>query len=247
MLCGGGDAAANREALDLFLSRVGRRVDARRPPRIASVVAAAEPRWQADATRAALRHDSACQVVSAEAIATADGTGRIREPLDPEPLLTADGIFIGDGDPVALLSALEPVAVDIRRRISEGTPFFGFGAGAVVAAEAALVGGFEIGGVAAAPGLTTDGDSEVRFSAGLGLVDLPVVAAAAQLGRVGLAVACCEAGLASGVLALDEGTTLIVEEGALDLIGAGSLWQVRADGEDGRGGIRVVVETVRAQ
>lgn len=247
MLSGGGEAAANRDALDLFLSLVGERAGSQRPPRVASVVAAAEPRWQTDETRAALRDDSASQVVSVEAIAFADGTGRIREPLDPEPLLTADGIFIGDGDPAALLAALEPVAVDIRRLISEGTPFFGLGAGAVVAAEAALVGGFEIGGVAVAPGLTTDGDSEVRFAAGLGLVDLPVVAAAAQLGRVGLAIACCEADLAAGMLAIDEGTTLVVAEGALDLIGGGSLWQVRADRDDDRGGIRVVVETVRAQ
>ena len=54
---------------------------------------------------------------------------------------------------------------------------------------------------------------------------------AAQWGTLSRLVAATEAGLIDGGLAVDENTALVVGEGALGVVGAGSVWRVsQADG-----------------
>lgn len=172
----------------------------------------------------------------------ADAGGTESDGADSGALLTAAGIVIADGQPLAILAALHDRVPDVRRLVHEQVPFFGIGGGAMVASEVAILGGIEIGGVRVAPDIagTNAVTGEVRTESGLGLVDLTVLAHAAERGRIGLAVACCEAGLVDRILALDEGTAVEISEDGIELLGSGSLWQVIGDAEG------VTVRTSRA-
>lgn len=146
-----------------------------------------------------------------------------------EQLLPLDALVVTDGDAAASLAALEPVLADLRGMVHRGTSFWGIGAGAAIAAELAIIDGFEIGGVAVAPRLSTDVASEVQLATGLGLIDITVLPGAAQLGRLGIGIAACEAGLLDRVIALDAGMSLVIESGAIRLVGTGSMWEIAAD------------------
>ncbi|GAB3123475.1 Type 1 glutamine amidotransferase-like domain-containing protein [Glaciibacter psychrotolerans] len=142
-----------------------------------------------------------------------------------------DGILIGGGLTPAYLSALTPIAGEIRRQVSAGVPYLGFSAGAAIAAERALIGGWRIGGVEVSPEDGSEDLDEVTLGQGIGLLDVTVEVHAAQWGNLSRLIAATEAGLIDGGLAIDENTTLVIGEGALAVVGAGSVWRVsQADG-----------------
>ena len=150
--------------------------------------------------------------------------------LDGLAALTAvgnvDGIVVGGGLTPAYLAAVAPIAGEIRRQVSAGIPYLGFSAGAMIAAERALIGGWRIGGVEVASQAGSEDLDEVTIEHGIGLLDVTVEVHAAQWGTLSRLIAATEAGLIEGGLAIDENTALVVGEGALGVVGAGSVWRV---------------------
>ncbi|TFD90494.1 Type 1 glutamine amidotransferase-like domain-containing protein [Cryobacterium serini] len=142
-----------------------------------------------------------------------------------------DGIIIGGGVTPDYLAAVLPIAGEIRRQVSSGVPYLGFSAGAMIASERALIGGWRIGSVEVTPEHVSEGLDEITLAQGIGLLDVTVDVHAAQSGSLSRLIAATEAGLIDGGLAIDENTVLVVGEGALRVLGAGSVWNVsQADG-----------------
>ena len=137
-----------------------------------------------------------------------------------------DGIIVGGGLTPAYLAALTPIAGEIRRQVSAGVPYLGYSAGAMIAAERALVGGWRLGEVEVSAEGAAEGLDELTIQPGIGLLDVTVDVHAAQWGTLSRLVAATEAGLIDGGLAVDENTALIVGEGALRVVGSGSVWRV---------------------
>jgi len=137
-----------------------------------------------------------------------------------------DGIVIGGGHTPAYLAAIAPIAGEIRRQVSAGIPYLGFSAGAMIAAERALIGGWRIGGVEVSAEFGSEDLDEVTVENGIGLLDVTVEVHAAQWGTLSRLIAATESGLIEGGLAIDENTALVVGEGALGVVGAGSVWRV---------------------
>lgn len=137
-----------------------------------------------------------------------------------------DGIVVGGGLTPRYRDLLEPHFGELRRQVADGVPYLGFSAGAAIAAEAALVGGWRIGGVAVAPEEAGEDLDELTVAPGIGLVDVAIDVHAAQWGTLSRLVAAVEAGLVQGGLGIDEHTALIVGEGGLQVAGRGSVWRV---------------------
>jgi cyanophycinase len=147
----------------------------------------------------------------------------------------ADGIVIGGGLTHAYLTAVAPIAGEIRRQVAAGIPYLGYSAGAMIAAERALLGGWRIGGVPVSPQDASEDLDEITIENGIGLLDVTVDVHVAQWGTLSRMVAATEAGLIRGGLAVDEGTVLIVGQGTLGVAGTGSVWTV----SESEGGVLV--------
>lgn len=137
-----------------------------------------------------------------------------------------DGILVGGGLTPRYRSLLEPHFGELRRQVAAGVPYLGFSAGAAIAAERALVGGWRIGGVPVSPEDAAEDLDELTVAPGIGLVDVAIDAHVAQWGTLSRLVAAVEAALVEGGLGIDENTVLIVGEGGLRVEGAGSVWRV---------------------
>ena len=150
--------------------------------------------------------------------------------LLPTDLGGADGIFVGGGLTPGYHAAVMPAADTIRGLVSTGVPYAGYSAGAMIAGDVALLGGWRIGGVAVTAESNAEGLDDVTLDAGLGLVDLVVDVHCAQYGTLSRAVAIVDAGLSDRVVAIDELTSLIVGVGGLRVVGEGSVWAVDGSG-----------------
>lgn len=137
-----------------------------------------------------------------------------------------DGILVGGGLTPVYRELLEPHFGELRRQVAAGVPYAGFSAGAAIAAERALVGGWRIGEVPVSPEEAAEDLDELTVAPGIGLVDVSVDVHVAQWGTLSRLVAAVEAGLVEGGLGIDELTTLIVGEGGLRVAGHGSVWRV---------------------
>ncbi len=137
-----------------------------------------------------------------------------------------DGILVGGGLTPRYRELLEPHFGELRRQVAAGVPYLGFSAGAAIAAERAIVGGWRIGGVPVAPEATAEDLDELTVAPGIGLVDVAIDAHVAQWGTLSRLVAAVEAALVEGGLGIDEHTVLIVGDGDLRVEGAGSVWRV---------------------
>lgn len=178
------------------------------------------------------------------------GAGEVRivqltaeRTLLPTDVGSADGIFVGGGLTPGYHAAIMPAADTIRGLVSTGVPYAGYSAGAMIAGDVALLGGWRIGGVPVTAKETGEGLDEVTLDAGLGLVDLVVDVHAAQYGTVSRAIAIVAAGLADRVVAIDECTSLIVGVGGLEVAGEGSVWTADRAGDTDR----VTVAVLAAQ
>jgi cyanophycinase len=139
-----------------------------------------------------------------------------------------DAILVAGGLTPAYLESLRPRFGEIRRQVADGTPYLGFSAGAAIAAERALVGGWKIGDVEVCAEAAGEELEEVTIEEGIGLLDVTVDVHAAQWGTLTRLIAATEAGLVDGGLAVDEGTVLIAGDGPLRVAGRGSVWTVIA-------------------
>lgn len=150
----------------------------------------------------------------------------------PGVLGDSDGILIGGGLTPAYLHSLAPLFDEIRQRVREGVPYLGFSAGAMIAPERALLGGWQIGGIPVGPEAAAEELDEVTIVNGVGLLDVTVEVHTAQRGTLSRLVAATAAGLTDGGMAIDESTALIVGADGLRVAGAGNVWRV-APGEHG--------------
>lgn len=160
-------------------------------------------------------------------------------PLRPDDLTGADGIFIGGGLTPGYHEAVLPARDAIRAAVAAGVSYAGYSAGAMIAGSQALVGGWQLDGVAVCPSEAGEGLVEVSLAEGLGLVDAVVDVHCAQMGLLGRGIAIVEAGLAPWVIAVDECTSAIVDSD-VTTAGKGRVWQIRSSAEG------AVVSSVRA-
>ena len=150
--------------------------------------------------------------------------------LTADDLLGADGIFVGGGLTPGYHAAIMPAAQAIRELVADGTPYAGFSAGAMIAGDVALLGGWRIGGVEVTQQPSGEGLDEVTLEEGLGLVDVVVDVHAAQYGNLGRAVAIVDAELAERTVAIDERTSLVAGAQALVAAGEGNVYVCTKDG-----------------
>jgi cyanophycinase len=146
-------------------------------------------------------------------------------------LSDVDALVVGGGVTPHYLDGVAPLVDQIRLLVADGLPYLGYSAGAMIAADRALVGGWRIGGVEICPEEASEGLDEVELREGLGLVDLTIDVHAVQAGTLARLIASAEAEFVTAGLAIDEDTTLVVGEGALEVRGTGSVWRVVAGEE----------------
>jgi cyanophycinase len=147
-------------------------------------------------------------------------------PFDSDVLTDIDALVIGGGLTPAYLAAVTPLMDEIRLLVADGLPYLGFSAGAMIAADRAIIGGWRIDGIQVAPEDVGEDLDEVTIQEGLGLIDLAVDVHAAQWGTLGRLVAATEAGLVDGGVAIDEKTVLVIGDDGLTVVGAGNVWRV---------------------
>jgi len=152
--------------------------------------------------------------------------------FDTRVLSDVDGLVVAGGVTPAYLQAVLPLVDQVRLLVADGLPYLGFSAGAALAADRALVGGWLIGDVPVCPEDASEDLDDVTLAEGFGLVDLAVDVHAAQWGTLTRLIAATEAGLVPGGVAVDEDTALVVGDGALTVLGAGSVWRVEAQHDD---------------
>ena len=151
------------------------------------------------------------------------------EPMPASALDGADGILVGGGLTPAYLSAFAPLAARIRREVETGVPFLGFSAGAMIAPDRALLGGWLIGGIEIVAQDAAEDLDELTIEEGLGLIDVTVDVHAVQWGNLSRAIAAVDSGAVDEVIAIDEATVLAVGSGPLRASGAGTVWAVTKD------------------
>jgi cyanophycinase len=173
--------------------------------------------------------DMLSRVASCDPVVTVVEEGAVAS----SSLLTGiDGLLVGGGLTPAYLVAVSPIIDEIRLLVADGLPYFGLSAGAAIAADAALVGGWRIDGIPVCAEDNAEDLDEVAIEPGLALVDLTIEVHAAQWGNLARLIAATDAGLVDGGLGVDEDTVLIAGDGDLRVTGVGNVWQVRS-GDDG--------------
>ena len=183
----------------------------------------------------------------AEVPATAaDPTGRARRLADgstPDPTFFAgvDGLLVGGGLTPAYHRVLLPHADTIREAVADGLPYAGFSAGAMIAPERALLGGWRLGSRAVTHEDNAEDLDQVTVVDGLGLVSSTVEVHTSQWGTLSRLVGAVTVGQITSGIAVDENTVVILDptsdavpaaggsSGPVEVVGAGQAWLVTTD------------------
>jgi cyanophycinase len=246
---GGWSVGVETDVFGRFVEEAGERAKARGSRTARVVVVAVRDGDQdehAAKLRAALRAagDALDVDVTVAPAAVAEGERLPDAALAPEGE-PVDGIVVGGGLTPAYLDAVAPQADAIRAHVVAGAPYLGFSAGAMIAPDQALIGGWRIGGVEVSPEDGAEDLDDVTVVPGLGLVDVTVDVHAAQWGNLSRLVAAVESGLLDGGVAIDEDTVLVVGQGGLVVGGRGNVWRaVRTGGDADAGAAGVIVSTL---
>jgi cyanophycinase len=137
----------------------------------------------------------------------------------------AAGVFVGGGWTPGYQEALEGWR-------PPDLPFAGFSAGAAVASARAIVGGWRLGERAICAEDAGEGLDQLEVRDGLGLVPFAVDVHATQWGTLTRVVHAVAAGLVAEGWAIDEGTVLVFDDGAVRVEGLGGAYRVtRQNGE----------------
>lgn len=154
--------------------------------------------------------------------------------LDVAALGEAAGLYVCGGLTPAYAAALAPVAAQVRAWCADGSrPYAGFSAGAAVAADRAVVGGWRVAGVRVCPEDAGEDLDEVTAVDGLAMVPFAVDVHAAQWGTLPRLVAAVRTGQVGSGLAVDEDTVVTVADGRLTVGGLGAAHLVaRGPGDD---------------
>lgn len=142
--------------------------------------------------------------------------------------------FIVAGGPVREYHRhFAPVAATIRGRVVSGAPYLGFSAGAMLASNRAILGGYHWNGALVSPRDWSEGVDDIVVDTGLDLVPWTVDVHAAQAGTLGRAMAVAARDRRFDVVALDENTALhVIGQGRPLISGTGHAWWVRSS-DDG--------------
>jgi cyanophycinase len=224
-LVGGGWGAAHAASVYApFITEAAEAAgrDGAERPRIAVLLVADDAVAGEEAVRWRATLESVADVDAAVTVVPEDGA------FETGVLAGAHGVLVGGGLTPAYRRAVEPVAGELRRLVASGLPYLGFSAGAAIASDTALLGGWRIGGVPVAPEETGEDLDEVTVEAGIGLIDLTVDCHAAQWGTLTRLIAATEARLVDGGIAIDEDTLFSIGTNGLRVAGAGSVWSVTA-------------------
>lgn len=143
-------------------------------------------------------------------------------PLTAGDVAGAAGVFVAGG-----LTPLYAELVVPARDALAALPYAGFSAGAAIAAEHAVVGGWLLDGRPVAPEDAGEDLDQVTVVPGLGRVAFAVDVHAAQWGTLPRAVAAVRAGLVAEARAIDEHTAVVVRDGGVEVVGAGAALLVR--------------------
>lgn len=149
--------------------------------------------------------------------------------VDPALFADVDAIVVGGGPTPAYLKGLEGAANEIRLAVGSGVPYLGFSAGAMIAPDSALIGGYRIHSTEVCPAEWSEGLEELTFHPGLGLIPFAVDVHTAQGGTLGRAVAAVHHGVVDSVMAIDEDTALVVDSAdqrKTKVIGSGNCWTI---------------------
>ncbi len=155
---------------------------------------------------------------------------RIAEDRPPVPsdLDGFRGLYVAGGLTPLYARLLAP----LRGTLPPEMVYAGYSAGAVIAAEHALVGGWMLNGRAVCPDDAAEDLHDVTVTAGLGLVPFAVEVHATQWGTLGRAIAAVRAGLVSEAWALDENTGLHLRDGTgCEVRGAGLCHRIMRSGQ----------------
>ena len=229
ILVGGGpDTVTTPVVFDRFVKDVRHRAGGRRPPRIAVVLFDRDgsSEYFLPAYREPLQARMPCDVVPVLL--------RTGEPADPAAFDDVDGIVVGGGPTPEYLAGLLGSAAAIRAAAAAGVPYLGFSAGAMIAPQRALVGGYRIRGTEVCSEECSEGLDELDVRDGLGLVTFAVDVHAAQAGTLSRAVAAVAEGLVDRAVAVDENTALVLRHPDLEdleVIGTGNCWSIRGSGK----------------
>jgi cyanophycinase len=223
---GGPDTVTTPVIFDQFMAEVLQRAGDRRP-RIAVVLVDHEgsAEYFLPAYLDPLHRRSPCEVTAVP----------LRQPghVDPGVFDGVDAIVVGGGPTPVYLEGLLNAAAAIRQMVEAGAPYLGFSAGAMIAPERAIVGGYRVRGVEVCPEEWSEGLGEVELREGLGLVSFAVDVHAAQAGTLGRAVAAVVQGMVGKAVAVDENTALVLPHADAReqrVTGTGNCWVIRGPG-----------------
>lgn len=153
-------------------------------------------------------------------------------PLQREDVEGATGIFVAGGHTPGYHDAIVPSAASwLREMVMSGTPYAGNSAGAMIAPERGIIGGWKmpVGGdtVEICSKEVSEGVDELDIRDGIGLVPFAIDPHAAQYGTPTRLLHAVDAGRVSEGWAIDEDTVLIVRERDVSVAGRGVAWHVR--------------------
>ncbi|MFE0460646.1 Type 1 glutamine amidotransferase-like domain-containing protein [Kitasatospora sp. NPDC058965] len=190
--------------------------------------------------------DGAAQFARFEAALRAAG------PCTPVPVLVplggsvdlsaldgADALLVCGGLTPAYQEALSPVGGELAALLADrGMPYAGFSAGAAVAADAAVVGGWLSKGTQVCAEESGEDLEEIEVRPGLGLVPFTVDVHAAQWGTLPRLIEAVATGAAVRGAAIDENTLLHVDGDRARVAGLGRVHVVEALDGAGAVGLR---------
>lgn len=156
--------------------------------------------------------------------------------LPAEAFSQVDGIAVGGGPTPEYLAGLGDSGHAIRAAVAAGAPYVGFSAGAMIAPNSALVGGYHLEGREVCPREWSEGLDAITVHPGLGLVQFSVDVHTSQAGTLGRTVTLVESGAVATAVGIDEDTCLVIsgQEARFEecsVIGSGNVWLVRPSSE----------------
>lgn len=153
--------------------------------------------------------------------------------FDPAGLHDVDALLVGGGLTPAYAAALEPVRHLVKDWLQDH-PYCGFSAGACVAADLAVTGGWMLDGRPLIPEDSGEDLDEITFARGLGLVPFVVDVHCAPWGTLPRLIAAVGRTGTDG-MAIDENTVVSVIDGVVSVSGLGYAHHVVPIGDrDGR-------------
>jgi cyanophycinase len=167
----------------------------------------------------------------------------IGSTLDPAALGAADALLVSGGLTPGYADALVPVADAVRGWLADGPrPYLGFSAGAAIASDRAIVGGWRVGDVTVCPEDAGEDLDQLTLVPGLGLTKWSVDVHCAQWGTLPRLIETIRTsppghGWGNG-MGIDENTVVSFDpDGRISVAGLGRAWLVHRGG--GRGQAQV--------